>query len=489
MAVINTNVSALVSQNALTRNTQALSTSMERLSTGLRINSAKDDAAGMAISSRMTSQIRGLNVAIRNANDGISLAQTAEGSLGEITNILQRMRELAVQSANATNSTSDREALNAEAQQLISEVTRIGNISSFNGTNLLNGTFTSKVFQVGANSGETITVDSIADARATGIGQHQLTTSGTKMGVTLAAQETAASAINGVPAEADLTLTTANGGTTSAIAYNLSDGAKEIAAAINTAANGVGITATATNSTTLKSFSAAGAVSFNLNGTAISATITATADLSPLLAAINGKSSTTGVTASYTTAGDYSDLTLTASDGRNIKVDAFLIGSGNGSSATFGTVTSFGATTTADSSVKTGTVSLVSSKGAITTANADAVVFASAGSNTSTFSTVASINISTANGAISALSVLDQAMTQINGSRGSLGAYMNRFEAAIGNLSTTVTNLQASRSRILDADYSKETTALAKAQIIQQAATAMLAQANAAPQSVLALLK
>ncbi|MGZ9006105.1 MAG: flagellin N-terminal helical domain-containing protein, partial [Burkholderiales bacterium] len=178
---INTNVASLNAQRNMNTSQNALGVSLQRMSSGLRINSAKDDSAGLAISERMTAQIRGLNQAARNANDGISLAQTAEGAMAEIGNNLQRLRELAVQSANATNSLSDRASLDAEATQLISEITRVASQTAFNGTVLLDGSFTSQAFQVGANANQTISVNSIADSRATGLGSNTMTLGGTLM--------------------------------------------------------------------------------------------------------------------------------------------------------------------------------------------------------------------------------------------------------------------------------------------------------------------
>ena len=202
--VISTNVPSLNAQRNLDGSQNDLNTSLQRLSSGLRINSARDDAAGLAISERFTAQIRGLNQAVRNANDGISLAQTAEGDLQQVTNNLQRIRELAVQSANATNSATDRQAIQAEVDQLSAEVNRIAEQSNFNGVNLLDGTFTSQVFQVGANAGQTITVDDIVDARSSSLGRNALTLAGTAL-------DTEA-ATNAVGAETDLTITTADGG-------------------------------------------------------------------------------------------------------------------------------------------------------------------------------------------------------------------------------------------------------------------------------------
>jgi len=491
--VIATNVGSLNSQRQLNRTQNDMARAMERLSSGLRINSAKDDAAGLAISTRMTAQIRGLNQAARNANDGISLAQTAEGALSEIGNNLQRLRELSVQSANATNSATDRASLQAEASQLIAEVSRVAGQTQFNGLNLLDGTFTSQSFQVGANANQTIAVSSIADSRASALGAHTLVADGTITGNTVVSA-TAASTGNGIGAETDLTLTTTSGGTTSAISYAINSSAKTIAAAINSAASGIGVTATATNSTTLSGLSAAGTVTFNLFGgdtsaggtSAISVSITDQNDLSNLVSAINGVQSSTGITAAFTTTGSKASITLSTTDGRNIGVGDFA-NTGAGTASFGGVTLTSGAAT--DSSIATGTVSLSSTKGAISTANADVGVFALAGVNNSVFTSVAALDISTATGSQNAIAALDAALNQVNTSRGDLGAVQNRFSSAIANLQTSAENISSARSRIRDADFAEETSELSRTQILQQAGTAMLAQANAAPQNVLTLLR
>ncbi|HEV2608668.1 MAG TPA: flagellin [Noviherbaspirillum sp.] len=483
---INTNIASLNAQRNLSTSSAGLETALQRLSSGLRINSAKDDAAGLAISSRFTSQIKGMNQAARNANDGISLAQTAEGALGEIGNNLQRIRELAVQSANATNSSSDRAALDAEASQLISEISRVSSQTSFNGVNLLDGSFANQAFQIGANAGQTINVNSIADSRATALGSNTMTLDGTVTGSTSAAAADV-SAGNNVAVEADLTLTTAQGGTTAAFGYAADASATTIAAAINTAANGIGITATASNSATLGSLGSAGDVTFELNGTAISATVANASDLTSVLSAINGASSATGVTASFTTNGSKNSLTLSTTDGRNIEIEDFN-NSGATKTVDFSGVSLTGGAAT-DSAIRTGTVSLSSNKGQITSANAGADVFAAAGTNTSAFASLASLTLSSAAGAQSAISVVDAALAQVNSTRADLGAVQNRFSSVISNLQTTSENLSASRSRIQDTDFASETATLTRGQILQQAGTAMLAQANSLPNGVLALLR
>ncbi len=485
-AVINTNIASLNAQRNLNTSQSALNTSIQRLSSGLRVNSAKDDAAGMAIGDRMTSQIRGLNQAVRNANDGISLAQTAEGALGEIGNNLQSIRELAVQSANATNSASDRASLQAEATQLTEEITRVASQTQFNGINLLDGSFASQAFQVGANANQTITFGSIGNAQATALGGHNMTLDGTVTGNTKAAAADLTGG-NTIGAETDLVITTANGGTSAAISYSAGADAKAIAAAINTAASGYGVTATATNSATLSSIASDGTVGMTLNGAAISATGVTTSDYSTLLSAINASSGSTGVIASFTTAGLTNSLTLTAADGRDISVLDFS-NTGATKTVAFSGVTLTGGAAT-DSSIKTGTVLLSSSKGTISTTGANADVFNTAGINTSTLASVAAASIATANGAQSAIATIDAALATINSSRGDLGAYQNRFTSAIANLQTTSENVTAARSRILDADFAAETANLTRGQILQQAGTAMLAQANSLPNNVLSLLR
>ncbi|MHB1374211.1 MAG: flagellin N-terminal helical domain-containing protein [Thauera sp.] len=486
---INTNVASLNAQRNLTSSQASLATSLQRLSSGLRINSAKDDAAGLAISDRMTSQIRGLNQAVRNANDGISLAQTAEGALGEIGTNLQRMRELAIQSANATNSASDRATIDAEVQQLVAEINRVSGQTQFNGLNLLDGSFAGQQFQVGANANQTITVSSVLDARAASLGSNVLSTAGSAMGGASAAGADVTGAV--ISTEADLTLSTANGGTTAAISYAQNAGANGIAAAINAAGASVGLSATATNTATISSLGGAGTVSMTLNGTTISANVASTSDLTSLAAAINGAAGTTKVTASFADPSNKSNLTLTTADGADITIQDF-----NNSAATKtvnvagqnGTAVTLTGGAATDSTRIVGKVDVTSSKGAITAANANTDAFASA-SAVSAFSSVGAISLATAEKSQAAIKVLDAALQQINGGRADLGAIQNRFSSTISSLQVTSENLSASRSRIQDADFATETANLTRSQILQQAGTAMLAQANGLPQNVLSLLR
>ncbi len=475
---INTNTLSLNAQRNLNSSQNALATSLQRLSSGLRINSAKDDAAGLAIADRMTSQIRGLNQAVRNANDGISLAQTAEGALQESQNILQRMRELSIQSANGTNSSSDRGALQSEVSQLQAELTRIADTTTFNSRKLFDGSFGSQTFQVGSVANETISV-TIADARAERIGSNTLAATGS-LSDTVAVVTAADS--NGVSAETDLTITT-SAGTSAAIAYGANAEASEIAAAINTGAGSVGITATATNTATLSNLTNATLgdnISFTLNGSSISASITNVNDLSGMVAAINGAAGSTGVTASFANSSDKSSITLTTTDGRDIDIIGFTDddAGGGGVAATIAVANSTGSSST----------TLTSDSGSFTLANANTDIFASA-SQASSFSAVSSVDIATAYGAQSAIAVIDSALQAISSQRADLGAIQNRFSSTISNLSNISENVSAARSRIQDADFAAETAQLSRNQILQQAGIAMLSQANANPQNVLSLLQ
>ncbi|MAT95189.1 MAG: flagellin [Halioglobus sp.] len=377
---INTNIASLNAQRNLNSSQGALATSLQRLSTGLRINSAKDDAAGLAISERFTAQIRGLNQAARNANDGISLAQTAEGALAEVTNNLQRIRELAIQSSNATNSQSDRDALQTEVAELLNEIDRVANQTEFNGVKLLDGSFSGAVFQVGANAGDTITISSTTDANTAALGS-----------VTQASTSDAATGLTGF--------------------------ATAIAAG-DMIINGVDIGAVASAGSALER-------------------------AGQLVNAINNVSATSGVGATFnTTTGEIilasgGNITFTGAD-----LDA--------------TVTGFTAANNATASTQTG---------------------------------IDTLSVSSFTNAQLAIDLVDSSLTSINSARATLGAVQSRFESVVASVQTTAENLSASRSRIMDADFAAETANLTRAQILQQAGTAMLAQANAAPQNVLALLQ
>jgi flagellin len=471
--VINTNISSLTAQRNLTRSQDALGTSLQRLSSGLRINSAKDDAAGLAISERFTTQIRGMNQAIRNANDGISLAQTAEGAMGELTNNLQRVRELAVQSANATNSSSDRVALQNEVTQLVEEIDRVAQQTKFNGVTLLDGTFSNQSFQIGADAGQTITMNSISNVRANALGASYAAsvTSGAVTGTALSSGDLI---INGV------TIGASSSDGVSSSAANAS--AKAKAAAIN-AASGTNVTATA-NATSVTgvaatAFTAITAGDLTVNGVSVGAIGIdgdATARATSIINAINGVSGATGVTASNATA---TTVTLTAADGRNITI-------GQAGTASAGETGLTSATTTGTISLSSTSTTGITIAGA-TPANAGLSAGTTAASQTGT--AVSNLDISTIAGANAALSSIDSALATVNTARAQLGAFQNRFSSVVASLQTNTENLSASRSRIQDADFASETASLTRGQILQQAGIAILAQANAAPQSVLSLLR
>jgi flagellin len=468
--VINTNVMSLNAQRNLSTSGSALATALQRLSSGLRINSAKDDAAGLAISDRFTTQIRGLNQAVRNASDGISLSQTAEGALASVGNNLQRIRELAVQSANSTNSASDRAALQQEVSQLIAEIDRVATQTQFNGLNLLDGTFTAQQFQVGANAGQTITISAIASARSSALGQFQ--------GFQLINQSI------GTASDTAAAESVTVGGTNYSLGTIAND-AKALAAAINSAGvAGMSASANATAvaaGTSADNATASGNATLTLNGIAI--TIAGVdgnlaQNRANAVAAINAQSSATGVVASDTGSG----VALTAADGRNVTF-SYAAGSFTGSAlADFGLTAAgtYGATINVTYQAPAGITGNVTWTGAF---NPGPNAIAATGT------AVSAVNISTLAGANAAISAIDVALTAVNSSRASLGAIQNRFESTIANLQTTAENLSASRSRILDADFAEETAQLTRAQILQQAGTAILAQANAVPQNVLTLLR
>jgi flagellin len=475
---INTNVASLNAQRNLQRSQESLNTSLQRLSTGLRSNSAKDDAAGLAISTRFTTQINGLNQAVRNANDGISLAQTGEAALDEITNNLQRIRELAVQSANATNSASDRQALNAEVQQRLAEIDRIGGQTSFNGSKVLDGSLGTAAFQVGANVGETISINLASGVKATQIGQYATGTSGAVTvttggaGVTTSGEvaikvgNATAVAIGASEAGSKYINGSTDGGQNASSAY-----AK--ATAINNASI-AGLTATATTSAT-ETFAAVAAdtaYSFDVNGVNVltqAATGTAGVSRDQLVAAINQQSNLTGVTAVADGAGDF---IMTAADGSNIEtIETAGLGAGGGTTIVGGEIT----LSASDAITVTGSAKLGITSGTVFQVDSTTSV------STATVNTVDEAN--------KTLFKVDAALESVSSLRSDFGAIQNRFESTITNLQTISENLSASRGRILDADFAAETANLTKAQILQQAGTAILAQANALPQAALSLLQ
>lgn len=403
MSVINTNIKSLVAQNAGTVNNRAMSKAMEQLSTGKRINSAADDAAGLAISSKMTSQIRGLNQAVRNANDGISMLQTAEGAMIEVTNMLQRMRELAVQSANDTNTSDDRSYLNAEYQALKSEISRVATTTQWNGMNILDasvqsGNFT---FQVGAN----------------GSSDQQITASFGSM----ASRSAVAAAVTAT------TITPSGTNAKQSVVTEL-DGASLVAGQI--------VKITVNNKNYEYEITAA-----DLSGT--------TADNDETNVVTNIVNKLNADTTFTTAGGAHPTISFTASVDSTTKLKI----EGNTNNVPFSY--------------------------SIAVQSAGLSVSGSGGID----------NISSLSASTGQITVLDNAIKAVNTKRSDLGAVMNRLTYTVDNLTNVSQNASESRSRILDTDYAAATTELARTQIISQAATAMLAQANQQPQNVLSLLR
>lgn len=491
--IINTNIASLNAQRNLTTSQNSLSTALQRLSSGLRINSSKDDAAGLAIADRLTTQIRGLDQARRNANDGISLAQTAEGALAQTGEILQRIRELSIQSANATNSATDRKALNDEVNQLVQEVNRVANTTTFNGLKILDGTYQGQQFQVGANANETIGV-SIQGASANDLKNNtislQSNTNNDGLGTVTAAANTAAAG-NGVGAQ---TLTIAGASGSSKVSVAANDQASTIASSINAIVGNTGVAAKAVTTATIGTLSASGTVSFQINGggtaTSVSAQVTTT-DLTGLAAAINDVSGKTGVTA--TLSADKASVSIKQAEGKDVVIEGFTNSAG-------GTVQVDGSATAATNEALTsggnnstriaGQVTLNADQGFTAVSNSGVDVIVNGTTTTaSSASLLSSVDISTVNNANNSIDIIDASLAQVNRIRASLGAIQNRFTNTISSLQTTSENLSASRSRIQDADFAAETAALTRAQILQQAGTAVLAQANAIPNNVLSLLR
>ncbi|MEM7252297.1 MAG: flagellin [Pseudomonadota bacterium] len=511
--IVNTNIASLNAQRNLNRSQSELAISLQRISSGLRVNSAKDDAAGLAIANRMTTQIRGFAQAARNAADAISLAQTGEGSLQEMTNNLQRMRELAVQARNATNTDADRQSLDAEFQQLLAEIDRVAQTASFNGRKVLDGSLGTSVFQVGANVGDTISVDVSTSMRANAIG-NVATTDLTLNAPTIAGAATIAALtmddvsftagavqINGVANQA-----------ASDDANGLGDGsAKSIADAINLDSGSHGVTATASATTaTITSANFSSGLSFTdvnandtlvytmqINGVSVvtethnAETISSQSDL---ITQINASSKQTGVIATLQSNGD---ILLTASDGRNIEVAEQLSGSSDATDAVNGffgdNIVATGASAAVGNTFK-GSIALSATQDITVTDVADGAAFFSGiadggAPSVTNASTIAQANVLTGDNADAAILRLDQAISEVDSLRGVFGAIQSRFESTIANLQSAAENASAARSRIIDADFAAETARLTRAQILQQAGVSILAQANALPQNALALLQ
>lgn len=477
---INTNISSLTAQRNVSNTTRRLSRNIERLSSGLRINGARDDAAGLSIASRFTSQIRGIGQAIRNANDGLSMAQTAEGALDETTNIIQRIRELAVQSANDANSADDRASLQDEVDELLEEVDRIARDTTFNGLKLLDGSVTANQIQVGANARQTVTLR-IGDAQVGTLGR-QVRETGSPVDASIALAAGGLT-INGVdiraPVAADDLVSTADNAN-SAIAKS---------EAINDAAAFSDVRAIV-EPTVLTGGAIAGgdldnADNISINGETITGiTVQANDADDALVDAINAVAADTGVIASLDVD---NQLVLTADDGRNISVttssaDAATFTGLNGGAAT--TATTGGALVLQSTS----RVELT-----INAANIDSAIGFGAGVGTTLLgvdekNALSSVDISTRAGANRAIDIADVALQQVLDIRSSIGATQNRLTSTLSTLSNADENLQAARSRIVDVDLASETADFARNTILQQAGVSILAQANTRGEVALSLL-
>jgi flagellin len=498
--VINTNMQALNGQRNLDKTSMLLNKSLERLSSGLRINNAGDDSAGLAIATRLGSQVRGLNQAIRNANDGSALLGTAEGALSEVANIITRIKELAVQSANGTNSSTDRASLNSEVQALISEVTRIASQSKFGNIALLDGSY-SGTFQVGVETGQTVS-RSVGNYKASALSGNVASQTLTFLADTTQVGATDANSFLGLDTTTDLQIAGPTGTafvrTTTASDDSVSflQGARSAIAAakaINegTSLTGVSATVSAAVFTSTDSTAFANAINLDgstnvlkINGTTVVVNLnggSVSARRQQFIDAVNtqvsGVSAATNGTAS---------VVLTAADGRNISILA--------SGATTGTVggDTFGFTTTQASEVvrARGSVSLQGG-GNFTSTLADATTQAQIGGEGAASATATylnSLSVSSVANANTAMYVADAILDTISTARGDLGAVQNRLASTVATLSVTSEKLSDARSRIMDADFAAEAAALTRAQILQQAGISVLAQANSGPQVVLSLL-
>ncbi|QOY93563.1 flagellin [Massilia sp. UMI-21] len=489
-SVINTNVASLNSQRNLSTSQASLNTSIQRLSSGLRINSAKDDAAGLAISDRMNSQIKGMTQATRNANDGVSMAQTAEGALSSSGDILQRVRELAVQSSNASNSASDRKALQTEVTQLTSELNRISNTTEFNGQKLLDGSMGTANFQVGANAGQLISMTGSNFSTST-YGNNRVQ-SNALAGTTNGTVATGSLFINGSQGSKEVT-------------FDADISAKAAAAQINNVSSDTGVSASAKTDVSFKA--AAGkaftldVVSDNSSAATVSFTVGSAGtsdDYAAAISAVNAQTAKTGVTASYDATAK--SLKLTNSSGNDIKLTNKSTDNASTASVqtyqkdgvslnTAGALTSDNTAANA-ATVAKGNITLDSDQG-FSTANGTTPSGwgAMLGGKSSELKSVANIDISTFEGAQLAIKTADAALSSVNSKRAEYGALQSRFDSAISNLQSTTENLSASRSRIVDTDFASETAKMTRGQILQQAGTSMLAQANSLPNGVLSLLR
>lgn len=485
--VINTNIAALNSQRHLNSTQSSLQTTLERLSSGKRINSAKDDAAGLGISERMTTQVNGMNQAIRNANDGISMSQTAEGALASSGDMLQRIRTLAVQSSNATNASIDRQSLQDEVNQLTAELNRIATTTQFNGQKLLDGTMGAQNFQVGANAGDLITATG-TNFQTNVYGDHRVYSQSTVAASGSGAFTVAKLQISGKfgkSAEIDTTDTAKFGS------------AKDVAAAINEQTDKTGVTATARTEALFKATSGE-SYSLNLksnNDEAVTVSFTIGAnqtndDYAAAINSINAVSSKTGISAEWDS--ENTGIKLVNADGQKIGISA---ADGSAEDATlqaykYASGTNKASLTATADIDTTGaeTLGYVTYDSEASFNIAGDTTDYEAASQASHLNQVAQLDVTTFQGSQLAIKIADAAINTINAERAKYGALQSRFESTIKNLEVNSENTSNARSRIKDADYAAETAEMSRASILQQAGTAMLAQANQSKQTVLSLI-
>ena len=483
--ILNTNIASLLVQRNLSQSQEAINLSMERLSSGLRINSARDDAAGLAVSNALTSQIRGLNQAIRNANDGVSLSQVAEGAIQEATSILQRMREIAVQSSNGTSTINERANLQAEFTQLQLELDRISEATTFGGRKLLDGTFSTQSFQVGAEANQTINL-SLAAISSRDIGTFRVDMNGSGLGrVYSASTQIPTNSIN----NDSFNIINSYGSTTIDVEDNAS--AKSIAEAINLKQNSTGVEADARTVVELSEFSSTGLVSFNLSGedsnsVAINAIIAETDDLQFLENSINQNSSTTGITA----VASGSSITLVSETGDDIVIGNLsgtnMIVNSRNFDNTENTASSTQLVSSGNDSTRiTGQVRVESSK----IYSFSGIDNSISNIDDSVLTSIDDLSILSQNEAQASISVFDSAIFMISSLQSGVAAVQSRLGSTISNLQNISDNATIARSSIQDADFAAETANLTRNQILQEAAIAILAQANALPRQVLSLLE
>ena len=492
MVSVNTNIASLGAQNALANVDGDYKQAMLRLSTGKRINSASDDAAGLSVASSMTAQVRGLQMASKNATDGISLVNTIEGALAESTDILQRMRELAVQAVSDTNNGNDRNYIQDEINQLSNELNRISSTTMYNGLNVLDGSYSDRSIQIG-NLGNQTMKFGVASSDTATLGAYQLTSlaSATAVAATHAAAETLATAL--IHVDADYVMSGSFGTVTASVDAGAT--ARDTAAAFNLVKNTSNVAATAITKGSF-TLAATGSITFTLEGkssssSTITAAVAATSDLTTVKDAINAVSGSTGVTA--TLSSDKATVKFVQMDGYNVTIGDAL-GSNLALSALDPDDTASTAVTLLtggdDSATLRGTVRLSSDKAfTMSPGNAANEFSAATTAQSATLSSLGDISLKTVKGATNALAVIDMSLQMVASSRSQLGAYENRLTSTVSNLSSIITKTQQSLSQIMDADFAQETTALSKSQILSQASTAMLAQSNKATQNVLQLLQ